>query len=99
MKKAVLATMILAGTMFAGPRFGIGINFGVAAPVIVRPVCPGPGYVWRDGFYAPNGVWVAGYWALPPAPIVYGVGPRYEGPRYVAPRFGARFEDHRGFRR
>lgn len=82
MKKAMLTMMMLAGGLFAAPHIAVGIGIGVPAPVaVVRPVCPGPGYVWMDGYYAPNGVWVAGYWA-PPA--VVRVGPAF-APVHVAP--------------
>jgi len=68
MKKAIAAMMLLAGGLFAAPhvRFGVGIGIGAPAPVaVVRPACPGPGYTWVDGYYAPSGVFVAGYWAPP----------------------------------
>jgi hypothetical protein len=81
MKKAMAVMMILAGGLVAAPRVRVGIGFGVpaSAPVsVVRPACPGPGYTWVDGHYAPSGVWMAGYWA-PPA--VVRVAPRYEHAR------------------
>jgi hypothetical protein len=54
MKKAMIGMMLLAGGLFAAPRFGIGVEIGVPAPVaVVRPVCPGPGYVWMNGYWAP----------------------------------------------
>ena len=85
MKKAIAVMMLLAGGVFAAPRVAVGIGFGVPAPIaVVRPVCPGPGYVWVNGYYAPTGVWVAGYWA-PPAGVV--VARHYVGPRYVGPRY------------
>jgi hypothetical protein len=68
MKKAMATMMLLAGGLFAAPHVAVGIGIGIRAPArvaVVRPVCPGPGYVWTDGYYAPNGVWVAGYWAPP----------------------------------
>jgi len=72
MKKAMIAMMLLTGGLFAAPRVEFGVGIGVRAPVaVVRPACPGPGYVWTDGYYAPNGVWVAGFWA-PPAVRVEG---------------------------
>jgi hypothetical protein len=70
MKKAMVAMMFLAGGLFAGPRFGVGISIGAPAAV-VRPVCPGSGYTWVDGYNTPNG----GYWA-PPAAVR--VAPRYD---------------------
>lgn len=83
MKKAMAVMMLLAGGAFAAPRVSFGIGFGVPAPVaVVRPVCPGPGYSWVDGYYA-HGVWVAGYWAAP----VVRFAPRYVAPRYEAPRY------------
>ncbi len=79
MKKAMAVMMLLAGGLLAAPRVTFGIGFGAPEPVaVVRPACPGPGYSWVDGNYAPNGVWVAGYWA-PPAAVR--LAPRYEHAR------------------
>lgn len=99
MKKAMLAMILLAGSALAGPRISVGIGFGVPGPVaVVRPVCPGPGYVWVDGYYGPNGFWVPGFWR---APVVV-AGPRYYGPRYIEPRhfaYDRGYAGHRDFRR
>ena len=38
----------------------------------VGPACPGPGYTWVEGYFARNGVWIAGYWA-PPAVVLENV--------------------------
>jgi len=87
MRKAMAVMMLLAGSLCAAPRVVLGVGFGVPAPVaVVRPVCPGPGYVWVNGYYAPSGVWVAGYWR---APAVVRVAPRF-----VAPYEHARIVDH-----
>jgi len=59
MKKKILAGLLLAGgTMFAAPRVSFGIGIGVPARVVVAPPvyaavppCPGPGYVFVDGFW------------------------------------------------
>jgi hypothetical protein len=84
MKKAMTVMMLLAGGMLAAPRITVGIGFGAPAPVaVVRPVCPGPGYTWVDGYFAPNHAWVAGYWAPP----VVRVAPRYDHARLVTPHF------------
>jgi hypothetical protein len=95
MKKAIAGLMLLAGGLFAAPQFRVGIGFGAPAPVAVaRPVCPGPGYTWVDGYYASNGVWVGGYWAPP----VVRVAPRYE--RLERERFEhARYYDRDRFDR
>ena len=84
MKKAMLAMMLLAGGLFAAPRVRVGFGIGVAAPVVVRPACPGPGYNWVDGYYGPSGVWVGGYWA---GPAVVRVAPPIVHGRYFAPRY------------
>ncbi len=85
MKKAMAVMVLLAGGLFAAPRVTIGVGFGAPVPVpVVRPVCPGPGYSWIDGYYTPAHVWVAGYWA-PPA--VVRVLPRYEHVRILDHRF------------
>ncbi len=76
MKKKILVGLLLAGsTMFAAPRVSFGINIGVPAPVVVAPPvvaavppCPGPGYVFVDGFWNLAGghrVWHNGYWRAP----------------------------------
>jgi hypothetical protein len=94
MKKTMAVMMLLAGGLFAAPRVTVGIGFGVPAPVaVVRPVCPGPGYSWVNGYYGPNGAFVAGYWA-PPAPVVR-VAPVYEHARAIAPRYAAHFDHDR----
>ncbi|MGP0070589.1 MAG: hypothetical protein ACLPWF_01470 [Bryobacteraceae bacterium] len=63
MKKKILAGLLLAGgTMFAAPRIGFGINIGAPAPVVVAavPPCPGPGYVFING-----------YWQFPAGRVVW----------------------------
>ncbi len=57
MKKAILGMMLLAGgSLFAAPRVSIGVSFGSPAPVYVgRLACPGPGYVWVDGYRGRQG--------------------------------------------
>ena len=72
MKKTIAVMMLLAGGMFAAPRINVGVRFGAPAPVVAvpRPACPGPGYTWVDGYYQTNGMFVAGYWAPPVAPVV-----------------------------
>ena len=69
MKKTIAVMMLLGGGLFAAPHIRVGIGFGAPAPIeIARPACPGPGYTWVDGYYAPNGGWAAGHWA-PPAVV------------------------------
>jgi hypothetical protein len=75
MKTKILAGLLLAGSVaFAAPRVAFGIGFGAPAPVVVAavPPCPGPGYVFINGFWQlPGpGYWHAGF----RGPVV-----RYEG--------------------
>jgi hypothetical protein len=105
MKTKLLAMALMAGsTMFAGVRFGIGVNVGIPAPVVAvgayRPPCPGPGYIWVDGYNDGYGNWVNGYWTLPPYAGAYWVGPSYAGGRFAAGYWGGeRHFDHDDFRR
>lgn len=92
MKKAIFAMILLAGSAFAGPRFSFGIGFGAPAVVVARPMCPGPGYVWVDGYWGPDRVWIPGFWR---APAVV-VGPRFGEPHYFAYEHGRR--DFRRYR-
>jgi len=100
MKKKLLAmALFTGGAMFAQTRVSIGFGVGGYGPGAYAPVpsyqqvippCPGPGYSWVDGYYAPQqgrNVWVQGYWSAPRT--------------YVQPRnFGhqAFLEQDRGFR-
>jgi hypothetical protein len=68
MKKVMVGMMLLAGGLCAAPRVAVRLQFGEPAPVaVVRPVCPGPGYVWVNGYWRP--------------PIVERVAPRYDHAR------------------
>jgi hypothetical protein len=79
-KLMALLLVVMGGSLFAQPRFSIGVNFGAPAyygpaPVALaayRPVRPGPGYIWIDGYRDGYGRWTAGYW----------VAPRYYGGHY-----------------
>jgi hypothetical protein len=103
MKTKLLAMALMAGsTMFAGVRFGIGVNVGIPAPVAVsayRPPCPGPGYIWVDAYQDEYGNWVGGYWAMPPYDGAYWVAPSYAGGRFAAGYWGGvRHVDRDDFR-
>jgi hypothetical protein len=52
MKKKILMGLLLAGgTMFAAPRFSFGVNIGAPVVVAAVPPCPGPGYVFVNGYW------------------------------------------------
>jgi hypothetical protein len=64
MKTKILAGLLLAGSAaFAAPRVAFGIGIGVPAPIVMAaPPCPGPGYVFIDGYWRPGpGYWHEGY--------------------------------------
>jgi hypothetical protein len=72
MKKKILAGLLLAGsTIFAAPRVSFGISIGapvVVAPSVVAavPPCPGPGYVFVNGYWQLQVAgWRAGYYRGP----------------------------------
>jgi hypothetical protein len=125
MKKKFMALLLMAGGAgFAATHFAIGVQIGRPAPVIVpapvvadsyQPPCPGPGYLWIQGYSDEFGNWHAGYWTLPPYTGAYWVAPRFvsghfnagywAGPREVyrpAPRFtrpGYEHDSQRAFDR
>jgi hypothetical protein len=68
MKKKILAGLLLAGsTMFAAPRVSFGVNIGAPVVVAAVPPCPGPGYVFVDGYWRFGGGrdWHADYRRAP----------------------------------
>jgi hypothetical protein len=97
MKKKLMAVLLVAGgSLFAQTRFSVGVQFGapgyapVPAPVATayRPPCPGPGYVWVDGYYDGYGNRTNGYWAMPPYTGAYWVAPRFTGGHFGAGYWG-----------
>jgi hypothetical protein len=91
MKTRLMALMLMAGgAMFAQTGVSIGVQigprpvYGYAPPAVVdyRPPCPGPGYVWIDGYRDGYGAWFDGYWALPPYVGAYWISPRFVGRSY-----------------
>ena len=101
---ALLPPMLLTGSPALKAQVSVGIGIGAPPPprVYARPVAPGPGYVWVDGYWYPvNGhyVWHRGYWTQPPYGGAIWVGPRWEGGRYYNGYWNGdrgRFEhDHR----
>ena len=102
--KILAVALIAGGTMFAQTRLSVGIGVGGYGPgaypppayaQTYAPPCPGPGYTWVDGYWAPQGgrnVWIAGFWRAPVS--TYRVAPRV-GPRYdYAFRGNDRDRDH-----
>ena len=85
MKRAILGLAFLMGSTILSAQFSIGVRIGEPPPprvVRVHPRSPGPGYVWVDGYWYPNGrryVWHDGYWTRPPYGSARWIGPRYEG--------------------
>src|SRR5260370_26774290 len=108
MKMKLMALFVIAGgSLLAQTRFSIGVHVGPPAyygpaPVAVaayRPPCPGPGYVWIDGYNDAYGNWSDGYWASPPYAGAYWVAPRYYGGHFYTGYWGgARYSDRDDFR-
>jgi hypothetical protein len=98
MKKKLLAVTLLAvGSMF-GADLSLGIRIGPPPPprvVHVRPLAPGPDYVWVEGYWYPVGgryVWHDGYWTRSPYAGARWVGPHHDGERF----FNGYWEGSRG---
>jgi hypothetical protein len=89
MKMKLLALMLLAGgSVFGGITLGIHIGAPPAPRVVaVRPVSPGPGYTFVDGYWYPvsgHYKWHDGYWSRPPYEGALWVGPHHDGQQYYA---------------
>jgi WXXGXW repeat (2 copies) len=89
-KTAVLGSLLFLGTQSAKAQVSVGIEIGAPPPprvVAVRPVSPGPEFVWVEGYWYPVGHryrWHEGYWTRPPYAGARWVGPRHDGERYFA---------------
>jgi len=89
MKTKLLAGVLLAaGSVFA--QISIGIQIGPPPPprvLRVRPIAPGPDFVWVDGYWYPVGNhyrWHAGYWTRAPYAGARWVVPHHDGERFFA---------------
>jgi WXXGXW repeat (2 copies) len=62
----------------------IGVYIGTPPPPLRyerRGPIPGPGYVWVEGYWVPNGHryrWVEGHWERPPYEGAYWFHPHYD---------------------
>jgi hypothetical protein len=84
---------MVAGVATVGATTAQAAEFGfrVRGPVAYIPPCPGPGYIWTNGYMA-NSYWVPGYWNLG--------GPRRIDPVVVYGRgFDRHFVPGRGYER
>jgi len=89
-KMTKLTSLVLLAASACVAQVSIGIQIGAPPPPRVlrmRPVSPGPDYVWLEGYWYPVGrhyKWHPGYWTRVPYPAARWVAPRYEGGRYFA---------------
>ncbi len=63
MRNWMLGAAVVAGGLGLGATTAQAAEFGVyvRGPVAYVPPCPGPGYVWVNGYMA-NGYWIEGRW-------------------------------------
>ena len=86
-KKVLTLSLLAVGLAFAA-EVNFGIRIGPPPPprvVAVRPVAPGPDYVWVDGYWYPvsgHYRWHEGYWSRPAYGGYHWVAPRHDGERY-----------------
>ena len=81
MKSWMLGAALVAGSLGVGATAAQAAEWGVyvGGPTRYMPPCPGPGFVWMDGYMA-DGYWVPGRWEFRGAvePRAFGY---YEGRR------------------
>jgi hypothetical protein len=97
MKQKLFVLMLLAGGALSA-QISVGITIGrPPAPRIVRvrPVSPGPGYMFVEGYWYPvsgHYRWHEGYWSRPPYEGAVWIAPRHDGKQF----FEGRWEGPRG---
>jgi hypothetical protein len=96
-KWLAFALLLCGSAVIAPAQVSFGITIGPPPPprVIVRPIEPGPGYAWVEGYWYPVGNhyrWHDGYWTRPPYGGALWVAPYYDGRQY----FGGHWEGDRG---
>jgi hypothetical protein len=85
LRAALFGFIVLTGVSAFAGQVSLGIRIGAPPPprvLAVRPVAPGPGYLWVDGYWYPvagHYRWHAGYWTRPPYEGAHWVGPHHDG--------------------
>lgn len=101
MRNKLLAMALLATSTIFAADFSVGVRIGPPpSPRVARyrPAAPGPGFVWVDGYWYPNGRryrWHEGYWTRPPYAGATWFGPRYENGQFFEGRWGGERGDFR----
>lgn len=86
--KSKLLAVVLLGAASLMAQVSVGIVIGPPPPpriMRVRPVCPGPDFMWVDGYWFPQGRhyrWHPGYWTRVPYPRAMWVAPRWAEGRF-----------------
>src|SRR5882724_487715 len=102
--KLLVIALFVGGTLLA--QVSIGIRIGPPPPpprvIAVRPVSPGSGFMWVEGYQYPVGnhyKWHEGYWTRPPYEGAAWIAPRHDGERFYEGRWegprGPVAHDHR----
>ena len=92
---AVSALLLTPASAYAQVSFSVRIGEPPAPRVYRVPPRPGPGYVWVEGYWYPQGShyrWHDGYWTRPPYEGAYWVAPYHVDGRY----YGGEWEGSRG---
>jgi len=91
MRNWMLGAAMVAGAAALGAVPAQAAEFGVyvRGPVAYVPPCPGPGYLWVEGYYD-GGYWVPGFWRF--------VGVRGPVYRYERDRYEGWDRDHDRYR-
>jgi hypothetical protein len=65
MRTWMIGAAVVAGGLGLSTATAQAAEFGICArgPVAYIPPCPGPGYVWVDGYMA-DGYWIPGRWSF-----------------------------------
>src|SRR5215469_7080529 len=83
-----LPALVLFTVAACSAQVSVGITIGAPPPprvVAVRPVAPGPDFVWVEGYWYPVGhhyKWHNGYWTRRPYPGATWVVPHHDGQRF-----------------
>ncbi|HEY8936189.1 MAG TPA: hypothetical protein VIM65_13245 [Cyclobacteriaceae bacterium] len=70
MKKLMLIALL--GLFIGSASYAQAVVVSVKpAPVLIRPLCPGPGHIWVSGMWRwdrrlRRSIWVEGYWSREP---------------------------------